>query len=577
MLNRLGGFVILVAALAAAWGCNPRPADEAAKSTAKAEDAAAMAGDDDETALGAYLAGRFAQNHGDTKAAADYFATAIQYDRDNVELMQRAFTLLLAEGRMAEARPLADRLLALDEDAPLPALVVGVQEAHDGHFAEAEKHFAALPHKGINAFLGPLLTAWARTGEGRIDAGLGALEALGSNSGFGPIYEFHAGLISDLAERPDAADKHYRIALAAQTSVRTIEAAGAFYQRSGKFDNAREIYSRYHTEHPDRLLFDGASRLAAGAALARPVNSANEGLAEALFDTATLMRQGNAFDLAMVFSRLALSLEPKFPLAEVLLADVLTAQGRLPEADVLYRGIDPSSQVSAFARLRLAVNLDEAGDTDGAVKELRALAKARPEGTDALMTLGDVLRRHKRFADAADAYDQAVQRLGSPVEARSWPLYYARGIALERAHQWQKAEPDLLKALELSPEQPDVLNYLGYTWVDQGINLDRARKMIEKAVQLRPNDGAIVDSLGWALYRMGSYQESVKQMERAVELKPEDATINEHLGDALWQVGRVSEARFQWQRAMTLDPEPEQIAPLKAKIETGTLPAKPVN
>ena len=350
---------------------------------------------------------------------------------------------------------------------------------------------------------------------------------------------------------------------------------GAFYQRSGRLDDARALYDRYHAEHADRALLDGRRRLALGTGVARTVDTAADGLAEAMFDTASLVRQGNATDLTLVFIRLTLALRPNFPLAQVLLADTLAQQGRLAEANAVYAGIDPTNQAAGFARLKRAINLDETNETEAAIAEMKALAAERPDAFDALMTLGDVLRRHKRFPEAAEAYDQALTRAGGGTDARNWPLFYARGIALERSHQWPKAEKDLLEALRLKPDQPDVLNYLGYTWVDQGINVDKGRKLIERAVELRPNDGAIVDSLGWALYRVGDYPAAVKQLEHAVELKAEDPTINEHLGDALWQVGRIDEARYQWQRAMTLDPEPEQIEPLKAKIGSGQLPAAP--
>jgi Flp pilus assembly protein TadD len=223
--------------------------------------------------------------------------------------------------------------------------------------------------------------------------------------------------------------------------------------------------------------------------------------------------------------------------------------------------------------LRMAVNFDEMGEVDRAVSELKRLSADRPDSHDASMALGDVLRRHKRFPEAVEAYETALSRAGGAMDSRNWALFYARGIALERSHHWSRAEKDFLEALRLRPDQPDVLNYLGYTWVDQGINLEKGRKLIERAVELRPNDGAIVDSLGWALYRMGEFPSSVKSLERAAELKAEDPTINEHLGDALWQVGRYDEARFQWKRAMSLDPEPEQIEALKAKISSGRLPA----
>ncbi len=529
----------------------------------------------DESGLGAYLAGRFAQAHGDTHAAADYLGTAARSDRDNIELQQRAFNLLLAEGRLDEAAPMAERLLAIDEAAPMPILLVGVRDGMAGRFAAAETRFSGLPHKGINGFLGPLLTAWTQVGQGDYDGALKQLAPRADTAAFAPIYEFHAGLIADLAGRAEVAEGHYKAALSTQVSIRTIEAIGSFYQRAGRMDAAREVYERYHADQGDRTLLDGARQLAAGTALPPVVDGAGAGLAEVMFDTATLVRQGSARDLALVFVRLSLGLRPDFPLAQLLLADILGQQSRLVEANQVYRAIDRNSQAAAFARLKTAINLDEAGDEAGAVRELKALAADRPGAVDVPMTLGDVLRRHKRFAEAAEAYDMALVRAGASAESRNWAIFYARGIALERSHQWTRAEKDFLEALRLKPDQPDVLNYLGYTWVDQGINLEQGRKMIERAVQIKPNDGAIVDSLGWALYRIGDYAGAAAQLEHAVELKPEDPTINEHLGDALWQVGRFAEARFQWQRALSLDPEPEQLEALKAKVEDGQPPAKP--
>jgi tetratricopeptide (TPR) repeat protein len=544
--------------------------------------------------LGAYLAGRFAHAHGDTRTAADLLLVAAESDRDNTELQQIAFTLQLAEGRLDAAAPLAERLLLIDEAAPLPTMLLGVRAAAAKDFATAERRFAALPRKGLNAFLAPLLLAWTRQGQGDPDGALRLLEAGVAAPPFAPVFELHAGLIADLAGRSDEAERHFRAALQGQGSLRAIEAAGAFFQRTGRPEAAREIYARYHAEQPDRSLFDGDRKLAQGANLPRAVETAGAGLAESLFDTASLARQGGANDLTLVFSRLALGMRADFPLAQLLLADVLSRQGRLDEAEPIYHAINPASPAADYARLRLAVNFDEAGRTDEAVAELRRMIADRPESYDAAMTLGDVLRTHKRFAEAADAYDLALRRAGAivggagagksgaaggpgngsaaPSNQQLWTLYYARGIALERSGQWPRAEADLLEALRLKPEQPDVMNYLGYSWVDKGTRLEEGRSLLERAVQLRPNEGAIVDSLGWALYRLGDQAGAVRYLERAAELKPEDPTINEHLGDALWRVGRVAEARFQWRRALTLDPEPEMIEALKAKVSSGQLP-----
>ncbi|OAN52393.1 hypothetical protein A6A04_00100 [Paramagnetospirillum marisnigri] len=563
-LGRLPAVAVVIAALS---GCVPQ---SGTRQDASDRDIAVLSA---EPGLGAYLAGRFAQSHGDTRSAAEFLSIAARRDPENIDLQQRAFALLVAEGRMDEAAAIAERLLIIDNDSALPSMLMGARDFRDGRYAAAEKRFSVLPKKGINGFLGPLLTAWAKAGQGDINGAVALLAPSPETASFAPIYDFHAGLIEELGGRLDQAETRFKAALAAQTSVRTVETVGAFYQRHDRMEAARALYLRYRLEHNDRALFDGDRQFALGAAAPAVVNTPTEGLAEAMFDTASLLRQGAAHDLALVFSRMALALRPNFPMAHILVADTLGHQRRLEEANDIYRAIPKSSQVSGFARLRLAVNLDELGRSDDAVSELSALAAERPDSHDPLMALGDIFRRHKRYAEAADAYDRALARVDTK-DPRNWTLLYARGIALERSKQWNRAERDFLEALRLKPDQPDVLNYLGYTWVDQGLNVEQGRKLIERAVELRPNDGAIVDSLGWALYRMGEFQAAVRHLERAAELKAEDPTINEHLGDALWQVGRYDEARYQWSRAMSLDPEPDQIDGLKARISTGQLPAQ---
>ena len=192
-----------------------------------------------------------------------------------------------------------------------------------------------------------------------------------------------------------------------------------------------------------------------------------------------------------------------------------------------------------------------------------------PRLVGAQVTLGDILRSKKRFGEAVTAYDEAIRRAAASGLPERWALFYDRGVALERSGEWARAEADLLHALEMKPDQPLVLNYLGYSWIDQGINLDEGMKMIRRAVDQRPDDGYIVDSLGWAFYRIGNFEDAVKNLERAIDLKPEDPTINDHLGDAYWRVGRTLEAKFQWAHARDLKPEAEELPKIEAKIANG--------
>lgn len=545
----------------------PPALGEVALAAAPSEGLAAPAG---QSALGAYLAARWAHASHETGAAADFYSRALAADPENVELLQRAHMLLAAEGRLEEAVALARRLLAFDSEAAVAAMLVASRDVKEGRLAAAEERLAKLPRRGINSFMAPMMLAWTRAAQGRFDGALAALAPMSGSSPLAPLHDFHAALINDLADRRMAAEKLYDSLVAGEgpLTLRAVEAAGAFYQRIGRTEKARALYARYMGQHPGSGLLDGDARLAQGDKLPRVVQSGVEGLAEAMFGASTSIRQGNALDVALVFGRLALDLRPNFPLAQVLVADILQSQERFDLANEVYRAIDPASPAWWSAQLRVAENLEDSGRADEAAALLRGMAGQRPDRWDALVSLGDVLRRGKNFAAAAEAYGQAITRVPR-IERHHWTLFYSRGIALERSQRWPEAETDFLKALELERDQPYVLNYLGYSWVEQGINLDQARKMIEKAASLRPDDGAVVDSLGWVLYRLGDYPAAVRNLERAVELRPEDPTINDHLGDALWRVGRRDEARFQWQRALLLESDAEAKQGLEAKLKAG--------
>jgi Flp pilus assembly protein TadD len=220
------------------------------------------------------------------------------------------------------------------------------------------------------------------------------------------------------------------------------------------------------------------------------------------------------------------------------------------------------------AAIQMASNLDALDRSTEAEKHLDGLIKENPQDSEAIMALGNIQRGHKKFAECADTYTKGVATIAQP-DKNNWIIFYFRGICYERSHQWPKAEADLKKALDLFPEQPQVLNYLGYSWIDQGAHLDEGMDMIKRAVAQRPDDGYIVDSLGWAYFRTGNYEEALKQLEKAIELKPEDSTINDHLGDAYWRVGRTLEAKFQWAHARDLKPDPEDLPKIEAKIKDG--------
>ncbi|MBF0356759.1 MAG: tetratricopeptide repeat protein [Alphaproteobacteria bacterium] len=519
---------------------------------------------------GQYLAARHATYLHDTKTAADAYDQALAKDPNNVELLTRASVLKTAEEQPLRAQVLAERLLSLDPEAAPAVYILTVRDTKNGDFSKAARRLSTQPRRGLNSFVVPLLEAWANFGDKNIEKALEVLTPLKESSALMPLYGFHAGLINELAGRPEAAARLYESTLAspAGLTLRAVRVVGAFHLARGEKDKAQALFERYRTDNPDSSMLDPEAEAEAITKGIKPISTAAEGMAEALFGAAASLKQAGAADTALMLCRLAQELQPDFPLLKVLIGGILEDMNRLEEADAVYASIPASEPAAWPVRIRLAENLNRLKKVDEAETLLEQLATERPQRFDPLISLGDIRRQAKRFDQAADAYSRALSRMGK-LEKRHWPILYARGIAFERSKQWPKAEADFKQALALEPDQPYVLNYLGYSWVEQGVNLVAARKMIEKAVDLRPTDGYIADSLGWVLYRLNDLKGAVRFMERAAELQPEDPVINDHLGDVYWTVGRKNEARFQWKKSLVFDPEPELAQAIKIKLERG--------
>jgi len=567
-----------LAAALLAIACNPPPG---ANTPAQSADASGSGVAVENPATGAtssfgsYLAGRHARSARDLDSAADFLIQALADDPDNHDLRTQAFGALLGAGRVAEALPLAEAILAVDPSAPLPGFALALAAFRAGDTGTARERLAALNPTGYSAIMLPLVEGWITFSEDDLAAALAILDAMPDSAGVATFRSFHVGLMNEQAGNSDAAQAAYRAAAEAQPGAfRVSQALGGFLERQGHADEARAAYQAFAATNADTPWLDSAfARIdAAGPPPPPLVSDPVEGVAEALFGLANALEGEEEHDEALALARLADDLRPGNDAILLLLGEIFEAQERSADAVAVYGRIPHASPLSWTARLRAAVNLDSLGHSDEAVAQLEAMAAERPRRADAWLTIGDIRRANEHWAEAVVAYDHAVELTGEP-EARHWRLYYVRGIALERSQQWSKAEADFLEALELEPDQPYVLNYLGYSWVDKGVNLDRALAMIESAVDQRPNDGFIVDSLGWAYYRLGDFPEAVRQLERAVELEPDDATINDHLGDALWRVGRQAEATFQWRRALTLAPDDELAAAIRTKLEHGLVTA----
>jgi tetratricopeptide (TPR) repeat protein len=356
----------------------------------------------------------------------------------------------------------------------------------------------------------------------------------------------------------------------AVTPYRVVEALSNFYQRQGQWKEAQGVFDQYQTANPDSTLIPDRIIVRTGE-IEPLVGTANDGLAELFFTTASILFGEESSQETFLYLRISLALRPNLPPAQLMLANLYEQMQDYEQAIRIYDSIDPGTVFYRRGQIRKALNYEAMGKKKLALTLLERVAEVNPKDNSALITMGDMLREQERFEEAAGAYTDAIAR-AEPLKGSDWPLLYARGISFERDGEWGKAEDDFKRALRLEPNQPDVLNYLAYSWLVMNRNVPQAREYLEIAASARPEDAHILDSLGWAHYLSGDYTQAVTHLEKAAELMPDDPTVNEHLGDAYWRVGRTIEAKFQWQRALNFKPDEATAEIIRGKLENGLSP-----
>lgn len=520
-----------------------------------------------------YLVGQYAVRHRQMQAATEFLKAVQQADDIPKSLAKnldhQLFTVLAGEGRFEEAAIIAKTLS--DKDL-LSRVVLIIEDMANDDFKNALTRVEKLTQKGLGVYIKPLIQAWVLVANGDVDQALKSIEALKKEKGLEALFHMHRAILNEYDGRLKEAEAGYQAAekSAGGMSLRLAELYGTLLVKQGRVEEAEKAYRAYFKAHPDSSYIQAMlDDLNSGALALRPKINVKDGLAETLFGLASSLRSHSTRQAGLILGQLALRIKPNFPIAQILVAEILESDARFKDANKIYASVPKDEPFSWPARLRLALNLDDMDRTDEAVAILENMNEQHPNRLEALVTLGDVLRHRERFARSAEVYGEALALIGDDLASHHWNLLYSRAISLERLKRWDEAEPLFLKALELKPNQPFVLNYLGYSWIENNRNLERAKRMIEQAVAQRPRDGYIVDSLGWVVYKAGDYEKAVPHLERAVELQPSDPVINDHLGDAYWQVDRNREARFQWRRAKSLNPDEATLLSLEDKLENG--------
>lgn len=529
---------------------------------------------------GAYLAARIAEGDNDLDSAIAYYKQALAFDPSDTGLQQSLMLSLIAQGRFDESLVYADKLKEVPDVERFSRLALAVDSFHKKDFTKAQYWLKLSLESDLDRLISGVMSGWAEQGAGHASDAMASIDKLQGPDWFGLFKSFHRALVADASNMPDKAEAIYAATMqdtaaggaAPETWMRNAQAYASFLARKGDKAKAISVLDQAEAFSPGKLeIVALRDRIAKGDKIAPFVSGPSDGASEILLDLATALNRGGGEPFVRLYLQYALALRPDSDAALVQLAAVAEQLKDGEGAIALYRRIPDSSPLKELSDLQLGLNLADLDRHEEAITHLKAFVEAHPNDMRAYLALGGVYSSKEDFRSAANLYDKAVEVLKTPTAA-NWNIFYQRGIAYERLKEWPKAEPNFRKALELQPDQPQVLNYLGYSWVDMNTNLKEGLAMIQKAVDLRPSDGYIVDSLGWAYFRLGRFDDAVREMERAVSLKPEDPVLNDHLGDAYWRVGRKLEATFQWNQARDLKPDPDVLATLQQKLMKGLPP-----
>ncbi|MEB8387959.1 tetratricopeptide repeat protein [Rhodobacteraceae bacterium KMM 6894] len=525
-------------------------------------------------AAGAYLAARQARFSNDYDAATEYYVRALAKDPSNPAILEYTVAAMVSLGRFDSAVPLARRMEEGEFRSQIAQMVLLADEVARGDYRATLARIQR--ERGVGPLADGLIAAWATLGEGDMAQALNLFDNVAQEAGLKSFAMYHKALALASVGDFEAADRIYSGEAGGpmQATRSGIVAWAEVLSQLERNDDAIKVLDDVFGNTQDPQLADLRARLAAGERVPfSRISSPRAGIAEVFYSLGRALLQDTGEDYVLLYSRLTEHLDENHIDARLMTAELLESMGRYKLASEAFARVPVDHPSFHAAELGRAEVLRSEGDTDAAVEVLEALRVSHPTLPQVHAAAGDLYRQLEKFDQAVAAYDVAID-LYDAQETPQWFVFYARAISHERIGSWESAEADFRRALELNPEEPQVMNYLGYSLVEKQIKLDEALDLIERAVAAQPDSGYIVDSLGWVLYRLGRYDEAIVHMERAAELMPVDPVVNDHLGDVLWSVGRFTEAEFQWKRALSFvdkdkpsqDVKPERI---RRKLEVG--------
>ena len=529
-----------------------------------------------DTVYGNYLAGRLALIRQDYDNAAIYHVKALDKGFENEEMLNKTYMILAATGRIDEAVKYANKARQMGNDDIFIDVINAISSFKKGNYRFARESINKVNERPYTTFVNPLFNAWTYVGEGNYFQAMNALKKLETSSDTHTVYNIHSGIISEYFDKTEEAEKFYDKVIsndANDVSFRVLQIISNFFVRIDKKTKATQLVSRYYgSSNIKEMLGSLSDKIKEGTKSAKPViKTANEGVAEVFLEIALLYKSiSGGSDYAHLNMAISEYFNPENDIAKVAMADIYEEKFMLNDANRYYDSISKKSELYYPAQMRKASNLIEEKKYEQAINVLKKLNKNNANNFQLLFNLGDALRINNNHQEAIKYYKEAIDTIFYETE-KHWPIYYSLAISYDKSNQWIEAEKSLRKALELSDRHPQVLNYLGYSWLKYGINIDNAALMILEAYEKEPNDSVIMDSLGWVYFKTGDYKNAIVFLEKASELNPQNAIISDHLGDAYWFGGRKNEARFLWQRALHQEDYAEELntKSVKNKIENG--------
>lgn len=525
---------------------------------------------------GSYLSGRVAHLRRDFNLASNYYMTSLSIET-NKDLLSKIYIMLASERRVDEAAKYARKAIENGDNNNFTHLIIAVDDFNKGQYKLSRDRISKIDSDIYKEFITPLFVAWSYAGENDKEKALASIKKMSTQQAFGALYDFHAGMINDYFDDFDEAKTNYDVIVnqkSSEMSFRSLQVITNLYLRMDKKEEAIELVEKYYD---DQYISDMLKRLLINVknsnqkSVKKIVNKPDIGLSEALFSIAASLRQGEGgTDLAHIFISMSIYENHDYDLAKLMLADILQSRELYADSIRVYDEIPKYSEAYYVAQLKKSTSFVLQNDYQSSINVLLPIARDNPKNYQVLLELADSYRMNEEYKKAISNYNQAIKSLDK-IESKHWIAYYTLGIAYDKNGDFKNSQKNLKKSLELKPDNFLTLNYLGYSWLDRGVNIEEAFAMIVKSYNQMPNSGHITDSLGWAFYKLNKYDYAVKYLDKASELEPANALISDHLGDVYWQSGRKTEAVYQWERALILEKDIKEvdIKQVEEKISNG--------